>query len=738
MNAPTLFCNDCGAANALQATHCFACNKPLHAPAPSSSSPAQTVSSVVAANNSALAPSYLLHSRYSIVGQVGTGGFGAVYRAKDTLFSNRVVAIKEMSQDGLSPRELAEATAAFEHEALLLADLAHPNLPRIHDHFSEQGRAYVVMDFIAGETLEDYLDRFVRRFPLESALDIGIQLAAALDYLHSRQPPIIFRDLKPANVMLTPDNHVYLIDFGIARHFKPGKAKDTIPLGSKGYAAPEQYGKAQSSPQTDIYGLGATLHQLLTGNDPSLNMFRFDPVKLRNSPVEKQLNDLLTEMVEMEMGKRPASMGVVRQRLQQLLAQQTAKNVSASQKSALAKVGRRKFLLGFACVVLTCSGSSVITTYLLARQNAQASAAAKIIHPLIGDTPSASPDTSATFPAGTRILSKPLYTYLGHSGSVTAVAWSPRGNLIASSGTLDSSVQIWKADTGTLISVPVLEVDASGKRLPFPQRKPALFTIQDQTVNTLAWAYNGTRLAAALDNESVEIWNLKTGENTIFSPDQPGNASAVAWSPDGREFAAVNGNNTIQIRSALTGGPVSLIYSGEATPAVYALAWSPDGKHIASGSADGLVRIWDVATGYERILYPGHTAAVDAVAWSPDGRLIASASADGTVQLYGATTGRGLFTYKGHVGSVTTVAWQPVASQLASNQWRIASGGVDATVQVWMVGVGTQTGAALALQGNILLYRGHSAQVLSVSWSSDGKYIASGSEDGTVQLWRAM
>jgi WD40 repeat protein len=704
----------------------------LHAPAPPFSSQAQVVSSQAAAHNSTLAPSYLLHSRYSIVSQVGTGGFGAVYKAKDTLFSNRAVAIKEMSQDGLSPRELAEATAAFEHEALLLADLAHPNLPRIHDHFSEQGRTYVVMDFIAGETLEDYLDKFVRRFPPEGALDIAIQLAAALDYLHTRQPPIIFRDLKPANIMLTSDNHVYLIDFGIARHFKAGKAKDTIPLGSKGYAAPEQYGKAQSSPQTDIYGLGATLHQLLTGNDPSLNMFRFDPVKLRNSPITKQLNDLLKEMVEMEMGKRPASMAVVRQRLQQLLAQQTAQNVSASQKSARAKVGRRKFLLGFASVILTCSGSSAITAYLFNRQDALAT----IIHPLIGDTPSLSPTTSATFPAGTRILSKPLYTYLGHSGSVTAVAWSPRGNLIASSGTVDSSVQIWKAKTGTLTSVPVLEIDASGKKQPFSHKEPALFTIEDQSVSTLAWTSDATRLAAALDNESVEIWNLKTGENNLFSSSQPGNANAVAWSPDGSIFAAVSGNNTIQVRAALTGKLLSSF--SDPVAAVFTLVWSPGGKHIASGDADGIVYVWDAATGNKQILYPGHTAAVNVVTWSPDGSLIASGSADGTVQLCDAATGKGLYTYKGHRGRVTTVAWQPVAKQSVGSQWRIASAGADDTVQVWAVSAGTQTGSALTLQGDILLYRGHSAQVLSVSWSPDGTYIASGGEDGTVQLWQAM
>lgn len=282
MMASTNYCNECGASNPSQATYCFACNNALHTPAlsPLSHVPAASTNAAVqeGKSNGPLIPSYLLHSRYTIVSQVGTGGFGAVYKAKDTLFSHRLVAIKEMNQDGLSSRELAEATTAFEREALLLSDLTHPNLPRIHEHFSEHGRSYVVMDYIAGDTLEDYLDKVVQRLPVEMVLEIGIQLSTVLDYLHNHQPPIIFRDVKPANIMRTTDNHVYLIDFGIARHFKPGKAKDTIPLGSKGYAAPEQYGKAQSTPQTDIYGLGATLHALLTGDDPSFNLFHFKPV----------------------------------------------------------------------------------------------------------------------------------------------------------------------------------------------------------------------------------------------------------------------------------------------------------------------------------------------------------------------------------------------------------------------------------------------------------------------------
>ncbi len=136
MTAPATFCDECGASNPLQATQCFACNAALHLPASSPLFPNQAglTNTAISTNKVILAPSYLLHSRYSIVRQIGTGGFGAVYQAKDTLFSHRLVAIKEMSQYGLTPRELAEATAAFEREALLLADLAHPNLPRIHDH----------------------------------------------------------------------------------------------------------------------------------------------------------------------------------------------------------------------------------------------------------------------------------------------------------------------------------------------------------------------------------------------------------------------------------------------------------------------------------------------------------------------------------------------------------------------------------------------------------------------------
>ena len=741
MSVPSIYCNECGASNTLQATHCFACSHILHPLLPSSpiQVKAAPTNSAIPISKSArvigpLIPSTLLHSRYTILRQIGTGGFGAVYQAKDTLFGNCLVAIKEMNQNNLSQQELVEATAAFEHEAILLASLSHPNLPRIRAHFTEQGSSYVVMDFIAGDTLEDYLDKIVRRLPVEDALEIAIQLSTVLDYLHTQQPPIIFRDIKPTNIMRTVDNHVYLIDFGIARHFKPGQAKDTIPLGSKGYAAPEQYGKAQSTPQSDIYGLGATLHQLLTGDDPSLTPFHFVPVQIPHSPISAPLDDLLKQMTEMEMSKRPASMTIIKQKLQHLLTHQTAQNLSQSQQVSRVQLKRRNFLIGLVSAVAVCSSSSAITAFLFRRQNTLLPSST---HQLVGNTTVVRSSMPTPSFARVRTLNHPRYTYNGHTGTVTAVAWSPHGHYIASSGTLDSSVHVWDATTGTIILISMLSIDLTEKKLPSHQKVSALFPTNNQTVDTLAWSSDGTRIASALDNDSIHLWNIATGADSLFLSSQPGTTNALAWSPDGASIAGVSGNVSVQIRSAITGN-LSFTYTGH-TQAVLSLAWSPNGKYIASAGADSIVQVWD-AMGYTLVTYRGHTTEVNAVSWSPDSKYIVSGGNDGLVQLWNATTGHLLFTYHGHTGPVKAVAWQPEAGMLPGQETHIASAGADTTVQVWSTGKTqiTPSGQIMTLNDPILMYRGHSDQVTDITWSPNGQLIASSSEDGTVQIWQAM
>ncbi len=375
-------CGICGTANPAQAAFCFACGKPLQNTIQTTQTPAPT-------GTGALATANLVQQRYRILMQVGKGGFGAVYKAADTKLGDRVVALKEMSQSGLSTQEAAEATENFKREALLLANLTHPNLPRIYDHFFDQGHWYLVMDFIEGETLENMLDKAGGKLPLEKALAIGIQLCSVLNYLHTRQPPVIFRDLKPANILLIRDNSLYLIDFGIARLFKPGQAKDTIAFGSPGYAAPEQYGKAQTTQRSDIYSLGATLHEMLTGDDPSDTPFTFAPLRIAAPALEQ----LIMRMVSMDANKRPASVAGIQQELQNI---------------ANGNVGMPVAGIGSLYAPNT-------TTY-----------GANPLHFTVGE-----------------LLSK----YSNHTGKIRSVAWSPDSQYIASASE-DMTVQIWEAATG--------------------------------------------------------------------------------------------------------------------------------------------------------------------------------------------------------------------------------------------------------------------------------------------------
>ena len=274
-----------------------------------------------------LPPQSMLQQRYLIVGQVGRGGMSAVYQAVDTRVGNRQVAIKEMSQGHLSPDELVAATTRFQQEATLLSSLHHPNLPRIHDAFSEQGRSYLVMEFIDGKTLLQMLKASGGRpLPVGQMLDYASQLCDVLAYLHSQNPPVIFRDLKPTNVMVKQDGHVMLIDFGIARFFKEGQDQDTVFLGSPGYAPPEQHGTSQTNPRSDLYALGATLHCCLTGRDPfhADDRFAFPPVHQLNPLVPTELDQLIQHLVSIDERQRPHSALEVQQALLRIKQQAAA------------------------------------------------------------------------------------------------------------------------------------------------------------------------------------------------------------------------------------------------------------------------------------------------------------------------------------------------------------------------------------------------------------------------------
>ena len=245
----------------------------------------------------ALGGGKVLNHRYEIVRRIGGGGMGAVYLAKDKNLGDAARAVKEMIESHIDDAQHEKAIADFKRESLLLTELEHPCIPTVYDYFYEDvsERFYLVMKFIPGSDLASRLRAAPGgRVDELTVAEWGVQVADVLHYLHTRPQPIIYRDLKPANLMLDSNtNRIMLIDFGIARWVNK-KEKGVTAVGTMGYAPPELF-SGQADPRVDIYRLGATMFHLLTGSDPQDNpLLIFDFTK---NPRPRQINpSLSTEM----------------------------------------------------------------------------------------------------------------------------------------------------------------------------------------------------------------------------------------------------------------------------------------------------------------------------------------------------------------------------------------------------------------------------------------------------------
>jgi eukaryotic-like serine/threonine-protein kinase len=265
-----------------------------------------------------LQPGAILLDRYAIQYVVGVGGMGAVYCARDLHFPNVVkrVAVKEMVNLVRDPVIHETIVRNFEREANILATLNHPCIPRIYDYFSQDDRSYLIIEFIDGKDLETILSDSKDFLPEAQVLNWAIELCDVISYLHNYKPePIIFRDIKPSNIMINNHEHVQLVDFGIAKTFQPGQ-KGTM-IGTEGYSPPEQY-KGESTQRADIYALGATLHHLLTRRDPRLEPpFSFDERKIRaiNPAISPELEAVIYTALAYDPEKRYASIDVMKEAL---------------------------------------------------------------------------------------------------------------------------------------------------------------------------------------------------------------------------------------------------------------------------------------------------------------------------------------------------------------------------------------------------------------------------------------
>ena len=303
-----IVCPQCKTPNRASARFCSECGEPLISGLPSKSNPETSVEDdqanlsppdQVTQISAPVEP--ILAGRYRLEGELGRGGFGAVYRAWD-LNVSRPCAVKENLDTS------TEASRQFSREASVLANLSHPNLPRVTDHFSIPGQGqYLVMDFVDGEDLATIIDR-QKAVPVHQAMEWILQVAEALQYLHEQEPPVLHRDIKPANIRINKKNRAMLVDFGLVKLYSPGLQ---TTLGARavtpGYAPPEQYGKGKTDSRTDIYALTATLYHMITGIEPLESVQR---VSGEAMPTANQVNAeipiALSQAIERSLALDPA------------------------------------------------------------------------------------------------------------------------------------------------------------------------------------------------------------------------------------------------------------------------------------------------------------------------------------------------------------------------------------------------------------------------------------------------
>jgi WD40 repeat protein/tRNA A-37 threonylcarbamoyl transferase component Bud32 len=717
---------------------------------------------------------------YEILGELGRGGMGVVYKARQVK-ANRLVALKMILSGGHASED---DLARFRTEAEAVARLQHPGIVQIYEVNEHESLPYFSMEYVEGGSLEK--DLAGTPMPPKAAARLVEQLAQAIQTAHEHQ--VIHRDLKPANVLLSADGRTKITDFGLAKKLDvTGKTQTGAIMGTPSYMAPEQAGGKSKAigPPADIYALGAILYECLTGRPPFeaanpvdviLKVIADEPVSPRQlrAKVPADLEAICLKCLRKEPEQRYASAADLAEDLRRFRAGEPVTARPMGKLERARRWSRRNKALAslMTAVALVLLAGTALSSYFAVRaiqraEEAEAERDRAKFQKLRAETARFAIQIDSALRAwerhdvteAERLLGeveepfqrtwehrhlrslcrrKPILL-LGHGGQITSVAFNPNGQRLAS-GSIDGTVKVWDAATGQEIRTlkghtsPVFSVAFSpdGTRIvsgswvgmvkvwdaATGQEKLSL-TGNIYDVISLAISIDGKRILSGSRDGTLKVWDAATGKEKLTLKGHSGVVSSVAFSSDGRRIASGSWDGMVKAWDAATGEEKVTLkgHSG----VVSSVAFSPDGQRLVSGSEDRTVKVWDAATGQEKLSLQGHGAQINSVAFSDDGKRITSGSRDGTVKVWDALTGHAQLTLKGHIGIVSSVAF-------SSDGKRIASGGSqDRTVRVWDSAVGQEQ----------FSLKGHSGVVSSVAFSSDGRRIASGSEDRTVKVWDA-
>jgi WD40 repeat protein/predicted Ser/Thr protein kinase len=714
---------------------------------------------------------------YEVLGELGRGGMGVVYKAREVSLG-RLVALKMILAGGSAgPRQLAR----FRAEVEAVARLQHPNLVQIYSVGEDDGRPYFAMEFVHGGSLEGRTAG--RPQPPRQAAALVETLSRAMDAVH--RAGIVHRDLKPANVLLTEDGTPKITDFGLAKRLdvERGPTITGDVVGTPCYMAPEQAaGKTrQIGPATDVYALGAILYELLTGRPPFecasawetiQRVLSHDPVppRLLQFGVPRDLETICLKCLQKEPHKRYASAEALADDLRRFLAGEPIRARPAGRWERLVKWARRRpaaaallAVIGLAVVLLVAGGVAyeMRLSQALDETTRQAEESRRRLvrlnvaegtHALDeGDWPAAllwfaealrldagdkQREAMHRRRLGAVLRQCPRLVFLAlHDGPVCQAQFSADDRLLITAGE-DGSARVWDLRAGQALGPPLRHAgpvtgvafrpddraaatagrDGTARLWEVGSGRPLLPPLRhDGPVVGVSFSGDGRRLVTASADGSARLWDAATGEEKAVLRDG-GPVRCAAFSGDGRRVVTASDDHTARVWDGMTGAAVTppLQHAG----AVNWAAFDADGRRVVTASADHTARLWDAATGKPLAAVLRHRGAVVRASFSPDGRQVLTAGDDLTARLWDAATGD-------LREPALALAAPPTCAAYSPDGRRVVTAGDDNAASLWDTATGEWRPPLLKHQGT----------VCGIAFSPDGRRLATAGADHAVRVW---
>ncbi len=616
-------------------------------------------------------------AQFDVMRILGRGGMGVVLEAFDSRLQ-RHVALKVLDPE-LAGDDIARQR--FCREARAAASITHENVVAVHqvEKSGDEGLPYLVMQLIAGESLEQRLER-QKQLPLREIVRIGMQAAHGLEAAHAQG--LIHRDIKPGNILLeSPHDRVKLTDFGLARVADEAKLTHTgFVSGTPLYMAPEQAMGEESDHRSDLFSLGAVLYEMCAGQPPfvgnsALVILRqiadekHRPIRELNPAIPEWLAHTIDRLLEKKPDGRIPSAAQLAELFdfEWALMKTTSEDVPTVCQVAAKKRATRNRWIAVA-VGATFLSLGLLSGTFLANRNPQANEPASSAAPMavlganagtvwsVAFNPASDTAAMAVEDGSVRLWDLPTKsvksTFEAHRGVVWVARYSQSGELLATAGD-DGLIKLWNPAQSTTIKI-----------FEHPN-----------AVRGLALAHDDQTLFAGDRQGGLRVWSLDADQPSREAQ-QPGAIYAVALSPDDATLATAGSEKVARLWNAKTLAQ-KLTLAGHAGP-IYALSFSPDGRRLASVGWDKKVRIWDVGSGELVQSWDSHDGDIWAVAYSPDGAKLATGGHDGAVKLWNAESGDLAANYLGHKLAIHTLAFNRDGTLLAS-------GGRDGAVRVWKI-----------------------------------------------------